>query len=414
MAAIVTYLSDVEGQWTKLDRFCRDNPFVALGPDGLRIADGATFVFGGDSVDRGPAGRRVVRTLLDAKRAQPDRVVVLAGNRDINKLRLARELRGAPPRRAPDVRGAALLRWILAETMGARRAFEHRRTELRAAGEASDDDAVTESFLADVAPDGELCQLLARSALAHRVDETLFVHGGVTAESFLCVPGRSARCSDVDAWVAELNEFIAAQVAAFVADRHDPRTEPAWAELIGYQAPRHGTSKNQGSVVYARPTDEVGNPLLPSAPVVRALRAAGVRRVVVGHTPSGDCPAVVRDGRGFELVLADNSYGRVEPGSQVYIEGSMLRIVGETELDGGERAAVRFEAHLDDSASPLGLRMDGSEQLVKARLERGDWLLFRGLAGRGVEQLAASDAALRRQRLVPPPAYDDDFGEPRR
>ena len=45
-------------------------------------------MFGGDAIDRGPGGRRIVRTLLAARRRYGDRVILLAGNRDINKLRL--------------------------------------------------------------------------------------------------------------------------------------------------------------------------------------------------------------------------------------------------------------------------------------------------------------------------------------
>src|SRR5687767_411821 len=112
VSALVAYLTDVEGKWPKLESFARQNPALRLDGDTIRVADGASFVFGGDAVDRGPAGRRIVRTLLEAKRRQPDQVILLAGNRDINKLRLARELSGHPPEGAPSGPRSALLRWI--------------------------------------------------------------------------------------------------------------------------------------------------------------------------------------------------------------------------------------------------------------------------------------------------------------
>src|SRR5437868_1676624 len=88
----VAYVTDVEGMWTRLESFCADNDIVSLDNDGrLVVKDGATFVFGGDAIDRGPWSRRIVRTLLEAKTRQPSQVVMLAGNRDLNKLRLARE-----------------------------------------------------------------------------------------------------------------------------------------------------------------------------------------------------------------------------------------------------------------------------------------------------------------------------------
>src|ERR1700691_4297257 len=117
----IAYLTDVEGQWEKVDTFCAGNPLVTLEGDDLVLATGVTFVFGGDAVDRGPHGRRTVACLSRAKRRYGDRVVLLAGNRDINKIRLARELAGHPPARAPHgLEGAALLRWIFAHTMGAK------------------------------------------------------------------------------------------------------------------------------------------------------------------------------------------------------------------------------------------------------------------------------------------------------
>src|SRR5579862_9771528 len=95
----VAYLTDVEGRWDKIADFCDANPLVSLEEGRLRVADGAVFVFGGDAIDRGPQARRVVRLLTEAKGAAPDRVVLLAGNRDINKMRLALELDGHPPDR---------------------------------------------------------------------------------------------------------------------------------------------------------------------------------------------------------------------------------------------------------------------------------------------------------------------------
>jgi hypothetical protein len=369
---VIAYLTDVEGRWDKVTSFVDRNPWVTLRGDALELADGATFVFGGDAIDRGPHGRRIVRTLLAAKRRYGERVILLAGNRDLNKLRLARELNVRGPR-------AALLRTILHQTMGAPRAFDHRASELAEEGRPHDDEAVAASYVAEVGPGGELRAYLEVAQLAYREGVTLFVHGGVTAESFAA--------SEVDPWIAELARFYGDELASRDHER-----------LLAYQAPVSGTRLNQASVVYARPTDEHGNPQLPDAATIAKLRASGIERVVVGHTPSGDSPAIVRDA-GFELVLGDNSYGRIERGSQLLFDDTETTVHGTAQLDDGARVEVSFTSPRE-SASPLGRRDPVTGQLVKSQLAGDAFLLFRGLPERGVEQLAVPGVDVRSRRLT--------------
>lgn len=401
----VAYLTDVEGLWGKVEDFTRHNPLVRLEGDRLVLEDGATLVFGGDAIDRGPWGRRVVAALLDAKRRYGERVVLLAGNRDINKMRLARELAGSPPARAPrevvEAGQPALLRWILENTMGAKRAFEMRRAELEHGGARVTDEEVVESFARDLAPDGELTEYLAVCQLAYRDEQTLFVHGAVTEENLGTVPGHERRIPGVDEWIAALNDFYREQVAAYRERRMRREGEPGWAALVAYQAPIPGTRLNQASVVYGRPADALGNPVLPAPSVIEALSRAGIGRVVVGHTPSGDSPSVLCD-HGFQLVIADNSYGRVERGSQVAIEGERLAVAASAVLDGGAEAAVRFDLRTLSAEGPIGLRDAPTGRLVKGQLETGDFLSFRFLEGFAAEQTALSAEACAALHLVVP------------
>lgn len=386
---MIAYLTDVEGRWDKLVSFTSGNPHVSLVDGELRLTDGVTFVFGGDAIDRGPHARRFVSLLLAARRRYGDRVILLAGNRDINKVRLVTELGGKPHHRAPaTTTRPELLRWTLANTMGAAKAFGYRADELREAGAPADDDAVVESFLADLGPGGELRSYLNESRLGFRLGSTLFLHGGITAENFLLAP-RSVPARDVDEWLSNLERFRQDELATFGSGARPDA-------LIQYQA--QGPDKlNQGSVVYARPTDDRGNPQLPPRAVVEQLLSNGVRRLVVGHTPSGDCPAVLRDGE-FELVLADNSYGRLERGSQLALTDTTTHVSAVTQLDGGENANVQFTSERYQPP-PLGLRLKNTGRLVKARLESGEFLLFRGLAEYRVEQVAVSAATLGGERL---------------
>lgn len=386
----VAYLTDVEGSWTRLASFCAASPLVTLDGDVLRVQDGATFVFGGDAIDRGPWSRRIVRTLQAAKQAQPDQVVLLGGNRDLNKLRLPRELGGFPPRRAPDDAKtwprARLLQFIFAKTMGAGDAFAHRRTELAyergVDAAAVEDEDVAQSFVDDLAPDGALTRYLASCQLAWRAGATLYVHGGVAEEALSIVPGLApvdlARFDDEE-WLARLDAFYTTQIQAFRARALRPDGSPLWEDAVLYQAPRPGAHGNPGSVVYGRMGDALNNPGLPAPEVVAALQRCGVRRVVVGHTPSGDTPSIVRataTKEPFEVVVADNSRSRVDTASVTTIRDDGLRIDGRCVLEDGRAIDVALELPIDDRTTPIGRRVAGAPDLVKARHDDG-WLLFR-------------------------------------
>ena len=49
-------------------------------------------MLGGDTFDKGPGDIRISRALCDLKDRHPSRVVLLIGNRDVNKMRLVSEL----------------------------------------------------------------------------------------------------------------------------------------------------------------------------------------------------------------------------------------------------------------------------------------------------------------------------------
>lgn len=403
----VAYVTDVEGSWTRLQSFCAASPFVDLDGETLRVKEGATFVFGGDAIDRGPWSRKIVRALLAAKEAQPDQVVLLGGNRDLNKLRLPRELSGHPPARAPDDASswprARLLQWIFKNTMGAADAYVHRRAELAVERGvdpwAIDDEEVAQSFLDDLAPDGTLTRYLAACQLAWRAGATLYVHGGVAEEALAVVPGHAATDLarfDDEAWRARLNDFLSSSIDAFRAREIRSDGRPAWEDAVLYQAPRPGAKANPGSVVYGRMTDDLNNPGLPSPDVVVALQRCGIRRVVVGHTPSGDTPSIVRattTREPFEVVFCDNSRSRVDTASVVHVRDDVVRVEGRCVLDDGGDVDVALSLALADRGTPIGRRLRGAPDLVKSRHDEG-WLTFRCEPGYKTLQRLVPDAAL--------------------
>ena len=372
----VAYLTDVEGQWERLRSFAAHNPLVRLDNDNrLHVRTGAVFVFGGDAIDRGPAGRKIVRTFLEAKARQPAQVVLLAGNRDLNKMRLVRELAGHLPARAPEevraLAGGALLKWIFQHTMGAADAFAHRRTELLSEGCAADDDTGAQSFLEDLAPGGDLLRYLMALQLGFRCGSTVYVHGGVASEALTHIPGQAPLALQdfhVDAWLQRLNAFYDAQVTAFAARALHHDGTPAWFDMILYQAPRKGTRLNPGSVVYGRMADAHNNPRLPEPHAMAALLRSGIHRVVVGHTPVGDVPSIVRTPAGeapFEVVNADNSRARVETGTQAHFTDACTRFSGTCILDDGVAIGVEVSLPLDGTVQAVGQVTEAGE-IVKA------------------------------------------------
>jgi hypothetical protein len=110
---------------------------------------------------------------------------------------------------------------------------------------------------------------------------------------------------------------------------------------------------------------------------------------------------VLRDGD-FTMILADNSYGRVEEGAQILLDGDAMRIRGTTELDSGERVVVDHTFCNTYPDSPLGRLDVASQRLVKGRLLQGEWLLYRPLPNRKLEQQSASDGDILQMTLVAP------------
>jgi len=375
-AGRIGYVTDVEGDLAFWSRYVGLSRCIVNGGggepdlDALDLAPGAQLVFGGDSVDKGGADLRFLRSLLSLQERHPGRVHTVLGNRDINKMRLLAELspthmlpaagchgvywRRQAPTATPaaflarqpagpqqqDTR-AARLRWMLGETMGAPNAFENRRAELAAlggggggggatAGGRPDDDAVLASFVGEaLRPAGVVRRYLEGAKVAVRLGSVLFVHGAVRAANLGRVPNRAARCESVDEWVAALNTFAAAEVAAYcdAADDFLATGATAWpgsddrlgagffrrpgGALMAYGMARQHDGTPSPTVVYASfLQDGHARPVEPE--VVRFLAAGGITTLVTGHQPHGDSPVVMRcatdDGAELTVVTADTSF----------------------------------------------------------------------------------------------------------
>jgi hypothetical protein len=91
MHNIVGYVTDVEGNLEFWEKYITHSKVLYRdigGDNSLHLRDNCQFVYGGDSCDRGIGDIQVIRELVQLKDRYPERVHLIMGNRDINKLRL--------------------------------------------------------------------------------------------------------------------------------------------------------------------------------------------------------------------------------------------------------------------------------------------------------------------------------------
>ena len=298
---VITYLTDVEGDRAYLDRYVQTSKvlqFVDAYEDFPYdqciefTEDNGMLVYGGDVWDKGGFDLYVIRQLLDLKRRYSDRVFMILGNRDINKLRILQEMGlynddkemsslphhpgllwfkgtgrvGDPDSNPPPNDPAERLKWILSQTMGSPDAFEHRKRELQweSHSDITDDDVVR-SYQLSCHPKGELGQYLSLGQLAIKLGPVLFVHGSlpITKEALeqqpaagnssiwddltFCMPwispGESAKdnygVTTVGEWLKALNQFGHDKVQEWKEqirsiENGEPHDSTLWAYKAGY------------------------------------------------------------------------------------------------------------------------------------------------------------------------------------
>jgi len=362
----IVFLTDLEG--------CHDRFRATLDLPAVRraLADGAVLVHGGDVPDRFAGEVALVDDLLRRAAAEPGRLVLVAGNRDVNKVRLVPELGRAAltagpvafrddwsARRVAGETAVHRLRWILERTMGAPDAFELRRRDLGGV----DDEAVLADYRREMAPDGPFAHLLQLSRLLVRVGRTLFLHGGLTPDNLGVVPGHRRRYGDLDTWMRRLHLWYLGQLAAWRrnAATWDGRPPRPAEDLIRYGERAGDGPVNPTSVAYNRCVDERDKVTLPAPTIIEWLRRQGVDRLVLGHTPSGSIPVVLRTpDDDFEVVVADTSRapnGLAREPAVVLFDGGRqgrTRVIGTLELD-GRRRVVDYTIELG-RPTPVGKR----------------------------------------------------------
>lgn len=351
----IHHLSDIEGNWDYLKRWTARSAGIGLDENGLYFKKPQqAFVFGGDLCDKGPGDLRVVKAFVDFQKKYPQQVFFMAGNRDIKYRRFSYELLGniyerllygeapfwnqaQPPRlyalkcMQQENKGQSLadlphylktksqlscqsiyLKWMLEASMGCGSSchkpttFEYRRQELAILNHQDpasiSDEAITESFLNLVSPEGFMTKFLEKAQLVKIIGETLFLHGAITLENMGYLPSSpQQRITNAKEWFDALNAWYSEEIKAWQNHPEEKGCLPP-----AHRALDHYVLFNPRSIV---PTNWYQKGQLKPIPkaVIDFLNQAGIYRVVSGHQPFGDFPLILRT-ENLEVIVADTSY----------------------------------------------------------------------------------------------------------
>ena len=268
----------------------------------------ATLVQLGDITDRGPHSLRIIRSLQQLQReasAAGGRVVVILGNHEA--MNVLGDLRYVDP--------GEFAAFVDQRSPARReRVYMANRQKLEAAARATNPkirpSQVRDQWLAQTplgwvehraawGPSGELGRWAARNPAIAKIGDTLFVHGGLSAE-YARFP------------LDEINRRAAAAMSS--ADQSP--TSVISDEL--------GPLWYRGLVLREGPS---GARLPVEQELAAVLAATGAKRIVVGHTPSLKGVIVSHGGR---LVRADTGNSRHYGGTLGYVEIVGDRVTART------------------------------------------------------------------------------------
>lgn len=88
----IGYCTDIEGNYMYWQRYVKLSKVLKETSTGIELNFGCYFVYGGDVCDRGYGDLRILHDLIQLKKRNPERVFLILGNRDLNKMRLLTEL----------------------------------------------------------------------------------------------------------------------------------------------------------------------------------------------------------------------------------------------------------------------------------------------------------------------------------
>ena len=236
----VVAIGDVHGAFEALQRLLRSNQLIDS--DNRWIAGDTHLVSLGDMLDRGPRSREVMdlfRSMQDQASAAGGQVHVLLGNHE--SMNLLGDLR--------DVSDAEFASYLGTTTKSGTEPLTATSNPAKPPG--------FEAHRAALAPDGEYGEWLLTLPVMIKINDTLFVHGGL--------PPLEQQT------LSELNHAALEQIRLGISSG---QSTPLNAPLLDDDGP-----------LWYRGTAAC-HPLLESPILTDQLAAFGARRVIIGHTPT--------------------------------------------------------------------------------------------------------------------------------
>jgi hypothetical protein len=316
------------------------------------------------------------------------------------------------------------LRYMQEHTLGCPKTFEFRRTELAILQnrnlEDITDQEIVDNFLYEV-EQGSLFQYFECANVAVIMGNTLFCHGAVDKDTMQFVPQINTKFENppskpspaklaetVHEWVECLNDYLKHGLK-------DYRQRPKWNEernsrggesLMALQNRPAMWGRSIISNCYGdggcittdhaaehrndpqRLAQEERNPLVfekvssdPRDPVVAAwLSMHGIQRVVVGHKPTGDSPAVLSSQyTGVEIVSADTSFADTRADDNRGLATSIVEIIGSSNMDnqlhlrGTLQNGMQYSSVFHRLHSENQVDTSQGDSFVGRQVKDGDW-----------------------------------------
>ncbi|HVM21871.1 MAG TPA: metallophosphoesterase [Sphingomicrobium sp.] len=300
--ARVVAVGDLHGDYSAWLDIARDARLID--GDGRWAGGNTILVQLGDITDRGPDSLKIIRSLQQLQAEAPragGQVVVLLGNHEaMNVIGDLRYVHAGEYAAFVDERSPARRERVYAAS---RRQLE---AQARASNPSASPSQVRDAWLARTplgwvehraawAPTGELGKWAAGLPAVARIGDTLFAHGGISAE-YAKLP------------IEEINRRVAAAMRTATEGPSSVLEDPLGP--LWYR----GLVMRDTNAIAARAG---ATPMSAEEELDTVLKAYGAKRLVVGHTPNPKGVVTSADGR---LVRADTAISRYYGGTLAWVE----------------------------------------------------------------------------------------------